>query len=1489
MSIAKALRRLPGRLPMGGVVAVLVASLFGVQQAAAQTCQPEKLYDIIVSSFHQSAAQRTDGSWAGWGQTMGVTGLYNSPNATYAGQSVPRPMDIGPGGTWANGQTGLTGYPLLMAVGSTSNTEQTIALTSAGLHAWGTVGAVLNTANKSTTPAGIITVADGTAKGLPLNVEPEDVAQMFATNKLLALVTKSGQAWVLVNSSLTDGARLQGDGFASGAGDNKWHRVKTDAATNLANVVAIRGQVGGNSRGALMAQTSGGKLYAWGSTPYLGNALGVPTSTGYALPMTLPQESGADITPKMIGVTGNGTSANNTMFVLSTTGTLYSVGANSQRQLGANLTTAAETSWQTVAAKAADGSTNVSLMGKVAFFSVQEHDAGSAAGALITTDDLVYTWGSNNGDMIARRNTQGGTDLVNGSFHVGEPRSIATYNPDGSASTYVLGTGKVRLVEVGGHTTVLLPKSSPQFCYVGHQIRGSMGDGVITDNYQYGFNCKATPVLNICGASGFDYGDAPKGYENGGGSNQAMHFYANGGDDPNNNPLFLGAKAPQKNDDNPKNVVSGTKNVGEYGDYIASPAVILEEDGITETYALVGGAGSWTAVTTPGDELPTILDTTTEYSLKVRYTNTTQVSGGTYVAGTIHAWVDWNNDGVFQASEYTSAVAVANTTDGEAVLSWTGLSNLDEGYRYIRLRITTATAVDLVNNPQDYNKSFPAANVTIRTNEDARALGFALDGEMEDHRVRVMKSGGADNVRPVAVDVTTAPVGLGTTPVRLLLPNTSTAAPMDGTDSDGTVVAYRIMSLPTNGTLYYLDGSLPVAITSIPTGGLAVEATTELWYSGTDPAAAVFTFKAIDDDSDESDNTAMYTIPKVLIDAVNDTATAALGTASIATNVVGNDKSETYDAAGTVTGSPAYTVTSSTNGTKGTVSCTAAGVCTYTPTNPNTAGSDSYEYTICLTAAPTVCDTATVTVTLSPLTITPVNDVTNTPPDVPVDIPVLQNDRGDTPLDPASVTIMGTPPTKGNVTCDATTGVCTYVPTAGQTGTDTFTYQVCLAAPNGGVCSTATVTVNISATGVVATDDVTNTPLNTAKTIPVVQNDTATGGTIDPASVTKTSEPAHGSVNCSAGACVYTPNNNFTGTDTFTYKVCLAAPDAAVCDEAQVTVTVGSNGVVATDDVTNTPEGTATTIPVTQNDTTTGGGVIDPASAAKTSDPAHGVVNCANGQCVYTPDAGYTGTDTFTYKVCLAAPNAAVCDEAQVTVTVTAAGGPGVSAADDVTNTPLNTATTIPVTQNDTTTGGGVIDPASVAKTSDPAHGVVNCANGQCVYTPDAGYTGTDTFTYKVCLAAPNAAVCDEAQVTVTVTAAGGPGVDATDDTANTTAGAAVNVPVTTNDVVTGGGTIDLGSAVVTSGPGNGTVVCGATPGVCRYTSNPGFTGPDQFTYKVCLAAPNAAVCDEAVVRVQVAAAAPVGPAAIPTLSEWGVIILSALMALAGLARRRRV
>jgi len=42
-------------------------------------------------------------------------------------------------------------------------------------------------------------------------------------------------------------------------------------------------------------------------------------------------------------------------------------------------------------------------------------------------------------------------------------------------------------------------------------------------------------------------------------------------------------------------------------------------------------------------------------------------------------------------------------------------------------------------------------------------------------------------------------------------------------------------------------------------------------------------------------------------------------------------------------------------------------------------------------------------------------------------------------------------------------------------------------------------------------------------------------------------------------------------------------------------------------------------------------------------------------------------------------------------------------------------------------------DPLTVTNVGQPAHGTASCtADGHCTYTPDAGYTGPDSFTYEI-------------------------------------------------------------------------------------------------------------------------------------------------------------
>ena len=87
-------------------------------------------------------------------------------------------------------------------------------------------------------------------------------------------------------------------------------------------------------------------------------------------------------------------------------------------------------------------------------------------------------------------------------------------------------------------------------------------------------------------------------------------------------------------------------------------------------------------------------------------------------------------------------------------------------------------------------------------------------------------------------------------------------------------------------------------------------------------------------------------------------------------------------------------------------------------------------------------------------------------------------------------------------------------------------------------------------------------------------------------------------------------------------------------------------------------------------------------------------------------------------------------------------------------NTPANTALNVGapgVLGNDTDADG---DPITAVKVANPAHGTVTLnANGSFTYTPAAGYSGPDSFTYK---ANDGTADGNTATVSITVTAAAG-------------------------------------------------------------------------------------------------------------------------------------
>jgi VCBS repeat-containing protein len=130
------------------------------------------------------------------------------------------------------------------------------------------------------------------------------------------------------------------------------------------------------------------------------------------------------------------------------------------------------------------------------------------------------------------------------------------------------------------------------------------------------------------------------------------------------------------------------------------------------------------------------------------------------------------------------------------------------------------------------------------------------------------------------------------------------------------------------------------------------------------------------------------------------------------------------------------------------------------------------------------------------------------------------------------------------------------------------------------------------------------------------------------------SNPRHGSLNLNTdGSFTYTPQPNFTGSDSFTYKANDGTADSNI---ATVTITVDpipNQAPVATNDSYSTDPDIILTVPapgLLDNDADADN---DSLTAVLVSWPSNGTLNLnPDGSFTYTPHAGFTGSDSFTYK-----------------------------------------------------------------------------------------------------------------------------------------------------------------------------------------------------------------------------------------------------------------
>ena len=823
--------------------------------------------------------------------------------------------------------------------------------------------------------------------------------------------------------------------------------------------------------------------------------------------------------------------------------------------------------------------------------------------------------------------------------------------------------------------------------------------------------------------------------------------------------------------------------------------------------------------------------------------NDTDVEGSALsavlVSGPTHGTLALNANGGFvytPAADYNGADSFTykpndGTTDGNAVTVSLTVTPVND--------VPVAVA-DSYTTAEDTTLTVAAAGVLVN---DTDVEGSALSAVLVSgpaHGTLALNANGGFVYTPTAnyngadsfsykpndgtADGNTVTVSLAITPV-----NDAPVAVADSyTTAEDTTLAVAAKGVLANDTDVEGNGLSAVLVTGPAHGTLVLNANGSFTYT---PAANYngadsFTYKPNDGAADGNTVTVDLNVTPVndAPSAVADSFTTAEDTALTvaAAGVLTNDTDVEGSALSAVlVAGPAH----------GTLALNANGGFVYTPA-ANYNGADSFTYK----PNDGTADGNTVTVSL---TVTPVNDAPiavadsyTTAEDTALAVAAAGVLANDTDVDGNALSaVLVTGPAHGTLSLSGN-GAFTYIPAADYNGADSFTYK-----PNDGTTDGNAVTVSLAVTPVndspVAVADSYTTAEDTTLTIAaagVLANDTDVDG--NALSAVLVSGPAHGTLALNAnGSFTYTPTANYNGSDTFSYRANDGITNGNIAT-VTLTVTPVNDAPVAIADAYGVVSGATLTVPaagVLTNDTDVEG---DALTALLVTGAAHGAVALnANGSFTYTPTAGYSGPDSFTYKA-----NDGTADGNAVAVSLTvAAGNAAPVATGDSYTTAEDTALTVAaagVLANDTDADGNALTAMLV---SGPAHGTLTLnTNGGFVYTPAANYNGTDSFTYR-----PNDGFTNGNTVTVNlnVTPVNDAPVASADSytTAEDTVLTIAATGVLANDTDVEGSVLN---AVLVAGPAHGTLTLNASGGFV-YTPVADYNGVDSFTYK-----PNDGIAD---------------------------------------------
>jgi gliding motility-associated-like protein len=328
--------------------------------------------------------------------------------------------------------------------------------------------------------------------------------------------------------------------------------------------------------------------------------------------------------------------------------------------------------------------------------------------------------------------------------------------------------------------------------------------------------------------------------------------------------------------------------------------------------------------------------------------------------------------------------------------------------------------------------------------------------------------------------------------------------------------------------------------------------------------------------------------------------------------------------------------------------------------------------------------------------------------------------------------------------------------------------------------------------------------------------------------VTGVTVPANGTATFNGTQVIYTPNGSFVGTDTLTFTV--TDMDAGNLQTTTATIFIKVSRVAPSirNDIATTQSGTPVTVVVGANDNDPQGSIAAPTIV---SNAVNGTLTVVGNDIVYTPSAGFVGTDNFSYRRLGTASDACsvpLSGTANVAVTVT-------NRLPVANLTAIGTFSCAPVIINllsvSSDPEGGAL---SITITGTPANGTLTAVGGgKYQYTPNNGFGAVDNFSYTV--TDPLNATSLAATVSVTVSGTTNPNTApiAVNDADSTQMGQAVYTDVILNDSdpnndplsisITGVGLLTPSTGTLELMPNN----------LIKYTPVAGFRGIITYQYRL--------------------------------------------------------